>query len=58
MYNIIEQNERKDRRNALFIAVALHVALAALLYVYASEAPTPKHAKTPQAVATQKAITP
>lgn len=48
MYYLTEQNERKDRRTALVIAISLHLALATLLYLYAAD--TPKHttAKTVQ----------
>ena len=40
MYYIAEQNERRSRRHALVLAVALHLALGALLYLQTSETPT------------------
>ncbi len=40
MYYIAEQNERRSRRQALALAVTLHLALGALLYLQTSEKPT------------------
>ncbi|MCC6279235.1 MAG: hypothetical protein IT262_01445 [Saprospiraceae bacterium] len=37
MYHIAEQNERRSRRQALVLAVVLHLALGALLYLQTSE---------------------
>lgn len=47
MSHIAERNERQGRRHALVLAVVLHLALAAVLYLYASEenAPQLKKAK-------------
>lgn len=36
MYHIAERNERHSRRHALVLAIALHIALAAVLYLYTS----------------------
>ena len=40
MYYIAERNERRSRRLALALAVTLHLALGALLYLQTSETPT------------------
>lgn len=40
--HIAERNERNSRRHALVLAVALHLALAALLYLHTSETSTPQ----------------
>jgi hypothetical protein len=40
MYHIAEQNERRSRRQALVLAIFLHLALGALLYLQTSETPT------------------
>ncbi len=38
-YPHAERNERNGRFHALVLAIALHLALAGMLYVYASEEP-------------------
>jgi membrane protein involved in colicin uptake len=40
MYYISEQNERKNKRLALVLTVAFHVALFSWLYLSASSKPT------------------
>ncbi len=37
MHYYAERNERKSRRQALVLAVALHLALAAVLYLYTGD---------------------
>ncbi len=49
MYYIAEQNERRSRRHALVLAVALHLALGVLLYLQTSETPTVSSDKTAKA---------
>jgi hypothetical protein len=39
-YPHAERNERNGRFHALVLAIALHLALAGLLYVYTSEEPS------------------
>jgi len=53
MYYIAEQNERRSRRHALVLAVALHLALGALLYLQTSEKP-PVSSDTTAKVKTEK----
>lgn len=36
-YHLAERNERQGRFHALVLAITLHLALAALLYLYTSE---------------------
>lgn len=42
MYQITEQNERRSRNHALWLAIALHLALGAVLYLNMSETPATK----------------
>jgi hypothetical protein len=58
MYNIVEKNERRDRRTALFIAISLHIALAAVLYVYAGDTPAKPSAPNTKMPVAQRVITP
>lgn len=37
MYHITEKNERQSRSTAIVLAVALHLALAAVIYLQTSE---------------------
>ena len=46
MYYITEKNERRTRQNALVMAVVLHLALAAVLFLSASEKPSSKQTKS------------
>ncbi len=39
MYTTTEQNELSRRHSALVLAIGLHIGLAALLFLYASEKP-------------------
>jgi len=39
MYYITEKNERRSRQHALWLAVALHLALGAVLYLNTSDQP-------------------
>lgn len=41
-YQLTERHERQGRFHALVLAVALHLALAALLYLYTSEESVPQ----------------
>jgi membrane protein involved in colicin uptake len=42
MYYMTEQNERRTRRHAFILAILLHFALAAGLFLSMSEQPTAK----------------
>ena len=42
MYHIIERNERRNRQSAFWLAVTLHIALGAFIYLQAGEKPAPK----------------
>ena len=46
MSHLAERNERYSRRHALVLAIALHLALAALLYLYTSQDPVPQLKKS------------
>lgn len=46
MSHLAERNERQSRRHALVLAVALHLALAALLYLHTIEEPAGQLKKT------------
>ncbi|MCB9353928.1 MAG: hypothetical protein H6575_05145 [Lewinellaceae bacterium] len=39
MHYIAERNERRSRRQALVLAIALHLGLAAALYLYSTDQP-------------------
>ena len=39
MYNLTEQNEIRNRRSALTMAIMLHLGLAALVYLLTSDTP-------------------
>lgn len=39
MYNTAEQNELRRRRSALVLAIALHLGLAATIYLLTSDKP-------------------
>lgn len=41
-YHLAERNERQGRFHALVLAIALHLALAAVLYLYTSGEPVPQ----------------
>ena len=41
-YPLTERNERQGRYHALVLAISLHLALAALLYLYTSEESVPQ----------------
>ncbi len=41
-YPLTERNERQGRYHALVLAIALHLALASLLYLYTSEKSVPQ----------------
>lgn len=55
MYHVIERNERRNRQSAFLLAVTLHVALGAFIYLQTGEKPARK-AEVAQAV--QKTIAP
>ena len=42
MYHITERNERRNRQSAFWLAVTLHLALGAFIYLQAGEKPAPK----------------
>ena len=42
MYHIIERNERRNRQSAFLLAVTLHVALGAFIYLQTGEKPARK----------------
>ncbi|HOY03814.1 MAG TPA: hypothetical protein PLO67_00355 [Saprospiraceae bacterium] len=56
MYYIAERNERRSRKLALALAVTLHLALGALLYLQTSEKPTVS-SDTPAKAKTEKTRT-
>ena len=39
MHYYAERNERRSRHHALVLAIALHIALAAVLYLYTGDNP-------------------
>lgn len=41
-YHLAERHERQGRFHALVLAVTLHLALAAVLYLYTSNEPIPQ----------------
>ena len=50
MYHIIEKNERRNRQNAVALAIVFHLALGAFIYFQAGATkPAPK-TDTPQTV--------
>ncbi len=51
MYHVIEKNERRNRQNALVLAVALHLALGFFVYWQASATKPGPIKETPQTVA-------
>jgi hypothetical protein len=46
MYHITERNERQSRKTAMWLAIALHIGLAAALYFNAGQKPAVPAAKT------------
>ncbi len=63
MYNMTERNELSRRRSALVLAIGLHLGLAALLYLAASDKPeqnapasTPVHMEKYNRAAQPKAV--
>jgi hypothetical protein len=57
-YPHAERNERHGRFHALVLAIALHLALAGLLYVYTSEEPARQLKKTEPARIEQQTAQP
>ena len=54
-YHLAEHNERQGRFHALVLAVSLHLALAAVLYLYTSGEPAPQ-LKKPEPAKVEKPV--